>query len=295
MVADIEIPKTLCHYTTQTGLLGIIRDRVGWATSICYMNDAREFNYARELLYETFKTYKCDESEQFFEVLRFLRPPASWDVYPDIFVFALTEHDDRLGLWRAYGGGAAGYSIGFATSELKAEAEKEGFRLVKCVYNKEEQQRLIVDLIEQSRAWVNSLPNGFEIIRDFQPQHRFWTAFAMLAATIKHPSFEEEAEWRLVSDGMTIPRPMINKKDNKVSGYFHQPRKIKWRPGASPLTPFVELPLANNEGLLPIYRIRVGPSIDPLRTRHAADMLLHTSGQSAAKGVAASTIPFRTW
>jgi hypothetical protein len=37
MVADKS--SLLYHYTTQTGLLGIIRDRALWASSILHLND----------------------------------------------------------------------------------------------------------------------------------------------------------------------------------------------------------------------------------------------------------------
>ena len=42
--------KPLYHYTTQTGLLGIIRDRQIWATHTQYLNDHREFLHAVDLV-----------------------------------------------------------------------------------------------------------------------------------------------------------------------------------------------------------------------------------------------------
>jgi hypothetical protein len=44
-------PKNpLYHYTTQTGLLGIIKDRQIWATHTQYLNDRREFLHAVDLV-----------------------------------------------------------------------------------------------------------------------------------------------------------------------------------------------------------------------------------------------------
>jgi hypothetical protein len=41
--------RILYHYTTQEGLLGIIKCRCLWTTNIFYLNDSTEFNYALEL------------------------------------------------------------------------------------------------------------------------------------------------------------------------------------------------------------------------------------------------------
>ncbi|PTR10514.1 Protein of unknown function (DUF2971) [Nitrosospira sp. Nsp5] len=287
-------PRALHHYTTQNGLIGIIRDRVVWATNICYMNDAREFNYAMELLREAMASFECGDTEQFAFVLPFVRPQA-WDVYPNVFVFSMSEHKDRLGLWRAYAGGVAGYSIGFSTSELREAARKAGFHLVRCTYNREEQQQLIAKFVEDIRSWVNSLSAGEFSMRQHTLIQNFWDNFALLAAQLKHPSFSEEAEWRLISDGMYVSRPIDGKELSESKAWVTEPRAIRIRTGQSTLTPFVDISLSNNEELLPIYSLLVGPSIDPTRGIHAVQMLLLSCKQHSTKGVGASTIPYRTW
>lgn len=289
-----EHPKALYHYTSQTGLVGIIRDRTAWATNICHMNDAREFNYARELLYMVLETFEFDENEHFANLVHSLKP-ATWDIYPNIFVFSMSKHHDRLGLWRAYSGRSTGYSVGFSTAELKAICERAGFRLVRCTYNKEEQQRLILELIQDTRSWINSFDeNRLSMLRDHATE-KFWEAFAILAAQIKHPAFFEEDEWRLVSDGMYIPRSADEKPIDESKHLVFDGRKINVRTGPSTLTPYVDLPLANTDGLLPIYHILAGPSIDPERAVHGVQMLLYSHNQHSQKSVHGSTIPYRTW
>jgi hypothetical protein len=292
--AGAEYPRALYHYTTQTGLTGILRDRVAWATNVCYMNDAREFNYARELLHEAAASFQHAAGEQFAGTLPFLRPP-TWDVYPDVFAFSLAEHADRLGLWQAYSGGSTGYSIGFSTVELVATAEEAGFRLVKCSYDKSEQQKLVLDLLEETRATVNRLPPAALPILEHSVTANFWNAFAILAARIKHPSFAEESEWRFVSDGMQVPRTIDGKELRESKGWVLEPRQIRVRVGPSTLIPFVEMPLAGNDERMPIYHIRVGPSIDPPRAAHAVQTLLFSCNQHSQKSVHPSTIPYRTW
>ncbi len=46
---DQAPPPLLHHYTDQRGLLGIIREKEIWATSIWNLNDSAEFQHAREL------------------------------------------------------------------------------------------------------------------------------------------------------------------------------------------------------------------------------------------------------
>ena len=42
--------KTLYHYTTQSGLLGILREKEIWATHTQYLNDSKEYRHATELI-----------------------------------------------------------------------------------------------------------------------------------------------------------------------------------------------------------------------------------------------------
>jgi hypothetical protein len=42
-------PPVLYHYTTQQGILGIIRDKEIWASHTQYLNDVREFRHALDV------------------------------------------------------------------------------------------------------------------------------------------------------------------------------------------------------------------------------------------------------
>jgi len=43
-------PKILYHYTSQDGLIGILKDRNLWASKIHYMNDSKEFSQTLHIL-----------------------------------------------------------------------------------------------------------------------------------------------------------------------------------------------------------------------------------------------------
>lgn len=289
-----SIPPPLYHYTSQAGLLGILEKRGVQATSICYMNDGREFNYARQMLHEAVMSFRCSDAENFADLLPFMRPP-TWDVYPDVFVFCMSQHADDLGQWRAYAGGVSGYAIGFITQTLIATAVEAGFRLVHCEYIKEMQHRLIHQLLEETRSWANSMAKEkFSFFRH-SILRRFWEAFAITAAQIKHPSFAMEDEWRLVSDGIAVPKPLDNKPLGESKYLVLEPRSVSVRVGRSTLAPYVDIKLSGEDGKLPLYHLIVGPTIDRERAVNAAQIALTTNRQAALKGVRASIVPYRSW
>ena len=51
-------PSILYHYTSQEGLLGIIKNREVWATDISYLNDTKEYKYTVDLTSERIKEYQ---------------------------------------------------------------------------------------------------------------------------------------------------------------------------------------------------------------------------------------------
>ena len=49
-------PELLYHYTTQKGLLGILKDKCIWATHIRYLNDTSEGNIVPRVVFEEFSS-----------------------------------------------------------------------------------------------------------------------------------------------------------------------------------------------------------------------------------------------
>ena len=46
----IPTPKILYHYTSSTGLLGILTSKSVWGTHVNYLNDAQDFIYISRFL-----------------------------------------------------------------------------------------------------------------------------------------------------------------------------------------------------------------------------------------------------
>ena len=67
----MPIPDVLYHYTTQAGLLGIIQSKQIWATSVLFLNDTTEINYAIKLIQENTNKF-CEERKLNQEETQFL-------------------------------------------------------------------------------------------------------------------------------------------------------------------------------------------------------------------------------
>ena len=251
MTESADAPKTLYHYTTQSGLKGIVEKREVWATDIAYLNDSAEYRYAMNLLKAAVPQGGLD-----MELLPDLRKilerfESSNDEFPGVFVFSMSTDEDGLDLWRGYGGGDSGYALGLAKNELANLASTKKFQLVRCKYETAEHDQLIRQFIDELRVFCKK--NGFTkekaplAEQRYQFNMYFFNAWGLVAARLKNPKFRNELEWRLVSQFHN----------------FAESPKIECRTGRSTLIPYVKLTIAG----VPFHRLTVGPTIDPVRAR----------------------------
>src|SRR5579885_2670951 len=114
-------PDVLYHYTTQQGLLGIINAKEIWATHTQYLNDVREFLHAADIMREELSAMKEDRmlDEPSRDRLSEMANIVSVGLESiNVCVCSFSESGDSLSQWRAYGGKASGFSIGFSGSYL---------------------------------------------------------------------------------------------------------------------------------------------------------------------------------
>jgi hypothetical protein len=81
------------------------------------------------------------------------------------------------------------------------------------------------------------------------------TKFSFLAAAIKHESFREESEWRLV-------------------GAPEQGHVIQFRPGRFGVVPYLEIPLASENQNVPVAELVIGPSDDKKASLLGAETIM---------------------
>ena len=206
-------PEIVYHYTSAKGLLGILSTRTIWATDVEFLNDAEELTYARKdvvaELYrradEIFPIEQLDPPDTAeWSQATILRSAANTLAQPTetayhVYVTCFCEDQNLLSQWRAYGTDG-GYAIGFRTSALveilglpdASTKETMHLHLEQVAYGLEHAWPRLDAVLDR----VAPSPTGHPTERGYK---RAMTIVLPVVASIKHPDFSEEHEWRLVT------------------------------------------------------------------------------------------------
>lgn len=280
--------RTLFHYTSIQGLIGILADRKIWATNISHLNDKQELfqarNMFREAIQDLEKTidhnppcailppdYKENPKITFLNGLNALLSLAQ---SLPIFVCSFSEEGDQLSQWRGYARNGYGFSIGFNYNKLENHAEQQKFILKKCIYKKKHQQKVINDFIESEI--LPTLANAEKIEPSPNKVMDIFEKILQLLPIIKNEHFKEEKEWRLISS------PFRTLKD-----------RIRFRPGKTVIIPYCEFELAENKKEFAIKSITIGPTPNENESRLSLKTLLDKEDASGKTKIYQSKIPYR--
>lgn len=267
--------KTLFHYTSLSGLMGIVSHRAFWVSDIRYLNDAEELRHIGAWLdSEIARRLEASSGPQklLTQFREWLRERLNYG--PMLFVGCFTENGNLLSQWRGYCPHGRGVSIGFRINNIIEATIRSAFMIGKCVYDKETKIIIANEIIDTVISYSEKCGES----SDYHQSQSYHGAFykiepdlLRIAALIKDQSFHEEAEWRVVSQVL----------DNYVEP------NINFRDGPNMLIPYMELPLTNSDNKLEIECVFVGPtptvnlSIDSLMrylSREAVCSTIHNSG-----------------
>src|SRR2546425_5731767 len=240
-----HLPTRLFHFTDSQGCIGIFVNQTLWASNADFLNDASEPEYAlgvlKEVAEQTISRLPAGTASRALENFWPWLVRQRQQQGPHLYVFCLSEHDDLLSQWRAYGGYGAGYAIGFNSGELCKLLERaEGQYLVKIAYDRHEQEAeaksvfgkiiRVVDEFEKSDLPLTRARLGGEAdLIDEKIRTAFLSEIIRLRARFKDAAFREEGEWRVVQflhPGMSDPQ-------------------VRFRSSANAIVPYVELQLGN--------------------------------------------------
>lgn len=273
----------LYHYTSLEGLLGIVESCSLRAGDLRYMNDAQELTYFTDLLATA--AALITEPAADIEILRQLIGWLTSRRHGSRIVCAasMTEQGNLLSQWRGYCPHGRGVSIGFQAGDLSKTAEAGGFSVGRCIYDPQNQQRIADAVVNAVIAECKA--RGPASDRDWHPSQSFWGVFGeieawifLVAALIKHPSFQEEVEWRFVSQ--------------PISNYGETP--FQFRAGSSFLIPFLPMPLPAIEGRIALDQVIIGPTAEPnLSLQSVSYFLARSCPSSRQRAVIACRIPYR--
>jgi hypothetical protein len=171
---------TIYHYTTISGLIGIITSRELWASDCRFLNDGTELSYARNIFFAEVKKLKLAPVDGG----GYMIPGGSLKHFL-VFVACFCEDGDLLSQWRGYGTDQ-GYALGFDTTQLQALNLGEVGPVHYGITNPSEYFAQELDSATQPTA---------------HPGVAEWHASQWILprlARVKHPGFAEEHEWRLL-------------------------------------------------------------------------------------------------
>jgi hypothetical protein len=258
LLANVDNPDFLFHYTSPGGLCGILRSRSIWATDVRFLNDAKEAKYTMDLVRSRIALKSSDLPRDLERRwLRALRVAEETRAY----VACFSRRGDSLPQWRAYA--RAGYAIGISANALLEVAKAQPVRtlLLPCKYDHHEHIRIIDMRLDQLvDAHETALRDGhMEAVSLHAHEAALYGSVVLLSSSFKHPSFAEEHEWRLVQ----IPEAP------EVANTGVQVRDTgRW------LVPYRTIPLTQADSTLALRQIVIGPSPHPELAAAAAEVLV---------------------
>jgi hypothetical protein len=287
----------LFHYTGAHGMRGILNSDRIWASGAQHMNDWMEVVYGYDIMMGTLRQLvasgELHERSQtiFADVLRAMELPDS--PFVDAYFAAFCEKGNLLSQWRAYAG-TQGFAVevdplvinGELTLSTKAAARN--LRLAKVEYDPERQRQGFRQLIDELIATIEAQHGHSDRLHTTLAEF-VRVVLSSWAATVKHPGFEEEQEWRVIF------QPMIT-----VEEKYHSTEEFVIRVEDFALVTHVELMPskalphhAREAPKLPIKSITCGPNVSMRSTMRALEILLRNNGYEGVK-ILKSEIPARS-
>ncbi len=269
--------ETLYHYTSYNGLMGIVESGVIWAGDIRYMNDAAELRHTADLIrQETTRRIQAGHTNpvllnEFFDWVSYRITNGHM-----LFGASFRANGNLLSQWRGYSTHGKGVSIGFSSEQVLRAAQQQNFQVGRCLYDPDAQRRLIAEVIDAVEALAATNKDNGASYQDLFTSIE--VDLLRIAAILKHPSFQEEDEWRIVS-------PV-------VTDYLHSP--VKFRQGAYMLVPYLEFrlyPLA--ESRLPVEHIFLGPTPNMELAMNSMSLYLSKQSIKPRRGLSYCQIPYR--
>ncbi|MBU1216771.1 DUF2971 domain-containing protein [bacterium] len=215
----------LYHHTSLQGLMGIINSKSIWASNSDYLNDHSEYSHLFNLVSDYInKNYFDDDYLSPYSFSVQMNRPKYGNKNPQVFIGSFSESSDLLSQWRGYCPESGGICIGFNRESLERMVKASGYELKKCIYLEEEQNKIVAEVVEKSilefpklvedRSVYVKLPDreqwqkanelneyvskGEGKVQADKVVSELYTSISGLAPLIKHTSFKEEVEWRII-------------------------------------------------------------------------------------------------
>jgi hypothetical protein len=304
---------SLFHYTTESGLYGILKSQQLWATHFAHMNDCAEMRSARSMLKlamndavrERIKPFLKERKEDGaeFEEACIDQSEVLVDAYymaaekiVAAFISSFCSHegdseakrDGLLSQWRGYGVDG-GFAIELGFSELDALRVQDssahshnGYYITPVVYGDTSKDFPLLkeDIGIVTDVAFRVLLHNLKLGKDLPAIEKSYLPFMRCTTRFKHPGFREEQEIRVV---------YIRQQHSAVPEGRRPLKPIEFRKHRGGYVPYVQL-FGETDQKLPIKRIIVGPHPRSELRRKAIDLFLRQEGIAAEVHI--SAIPY---
>ena len=245
------------HYTTGTGLKGILVNHELWLSQREYMNDVKEYEYAKKTITTVLKKRFPNEKESILQ-----KYDISFEEFSNQFIFSTSTEEDLISMWTYYAQAEDSYCIRFNRKKLinyfGAEFGWDDYYYGSLFYDEVEIEKFIFDVFNKEmfpdifEASENDIINN----KDYQANVR--TAIKYIFSLIKQSGHYSEKEYRF----------SIEEKDIN---------KIDFEPKRGLLVPTLKIKLKRE---LPIDTIYIGPKCN----ENQVGIITHSLKQLLKKG-----------
>lgn len=277
------------HYTSLTALKGIISSGVMWASNVGFLNDDEEYKYAHKLLHEQLAA-RSQELEDHRRQVQELGLGVLPEV-PHPYVMSFSKVCDALTLWRGYAPSKGRVCLSFDEAALRKVFRRVMQQVAKANgldsldYPNIQRHVCIYDLPKQRDA-IEGLLKVLPIRRRAMVDSQYWYTvshgvierYFVATVSLKHPAFADEREVRYSFNELR----------------YALPYKVAFRVSGSRFIPYMEVPIADTAGKIPLRRVTIGPSPSLERSQTSVRMLLNYAGYKHVD-VTPSRVPFREW
>lgn len=248
---DIE---TIYHYTSSSGLEGILKSKTLWLTRWDFLNDPSEYLYIHDIIEKSLHDLPLDknfkriirERNQYKKDSKLEKRPFGNTL--GVYIGSFSREADSLALWQGYTKSTRtdGYCIGFDYHRI-FEEQKLDLIVAPVIYFEKEQKGIIGRILLHLYKIYLSITENPNLSHETTRVVRqlFDESLVYLSVLFKHHAYQHEQELRVVyTQRSAYPYPQPEQKIRNSNGLF---------------IPFIELPFEQKR----VQSVTASPTLDP--------------------------------
>ncbi|NMG38535.1 DUF2971 domain-containing protein [Chelativorans sp. ZYF759] len=212
--------RPLYHYTNEAGFRGILQSRELWLSDLQQSNDPRDLHMGLATLRQIMNNIRVrDYSQKTGDTLaKMIMKITRYFETDRLYTTCFTPYADNINMWREYGDGGKGYSIGFRP---RAITDMHG-RIYQVRYIDDDSHDDLYNLISEILKPIEIYGDG--IFHSIERELEIATALISIAGSLKHITWEYEHEVRLTFAAGD------NRPSNQMPvSFFPDEREMQWK------------------------------------------------------------------